>query len=573
MISKRKPKPVIRESYEYIYLSQRFRELGGNDDQVDAFCEWYGTKSGYKEYQKSKYIVALFGIPFEAVERVANGHQYEPMRIEALCSAAYLSIQSSGSTYATLSQLIHRCWAIERRAGVYEKTSALLLGASIQKQFKIDGVKIYSPYMWKLEKSIAKSIKKICRTAPTTTISPEQISSIEHELHIEYDDTQRDAFGILSHPIGVLTGGPGTGKTTLIRGLILAHEQTGRPLVLCAPTGKAAQQIRLATGRRAETIHKTLSIRPYMLGGYTAEEGSIPDGALVIVDEASMLDTEIAECLVRAAADAQAQILFVGDADQLESVGAGSVFRDLVLYFPVVRLDTIHRNAGTIAKNAHFIKTGDWGKLIRDKSFITANLPTSDEIVKNALAIHQAKYSPAAPHDVKIFTPVKSPQYITSTAKINSALHTLYHSQDKALKVGDKLFSVGEPVIITRNDYDLGLLNGDEGVVVGISENLLRVRVGDETVDISDEALQYVELGYAVTVHKAQGSSCKMAIILLPSEPVCMVTRRLAYVAVTRAEKRVVILHECYSLEMAIMDENTRPRQTGLIERLGDEHV
>lgn len=532
----------------------------------------YGGKT-FLMIQETPHMLVFHGIEFSAIEtperiRRSDVYQYEPTRIHALVYTAYSYFECAGHTKVSLQDLIRMCNRIERNCGVFENTPPLILGRCIKDNYKVVGLEIYSKHLYYAEQHIAKALKKLNKKT-NFSVSENMITDIENELQITYDETQKDAFNMLSNRLSILTGGPGTGKTTVLKGIISAWRRlSDLPIICCAPTGKAAERMRDATGLKAETIHRTLGIRPYQRGGYDAQV-ELPE-CLLIVDEVSMLDTDLADVLLSSVITSKSQLILVGDEEQLQSVGPGAVLRDIIDCgkFLTIRLGTIHRqDAGAIIDNAYNIKTGRIGFKC-DDSFLEKRYFDDEELVKNVIGIHKKMHIENEPLAIRIFTPVRSDKYITSTFEINSRLHRLYHAGEPELQIGKQAFSVGDPVVITKNDYENGVLNGDEGIVEDIVDGL-GVRINNEYHYLTGEILNYVELGYAVTIHKAQGSSCKLAIIVIPDRPRVMLTRRLLYVAVTRAEKKCIILHEAEGLEMSIRNDNEFVRKTGLLEKLG----
>ena len=520
------------------------------------------------------HVLVFAGIPFEAVEKAKyDGAQYDEIRIEALIFEAYRQA-CGGGTQTMLKDLLMRAWKIEKNAGrVESRTSALFLGAIIRRKYKYDEGLVCSKHFFRQEGSIAKSLKAIIKQEGIH-VSAETISVIERKIGIKYDETQREAFSLLDHGCGVLTGGPGTGKTTLLRGMVSAIQMAGREVVCMAPTGKASQRMKNAIGMPARTIHKTLGILPYEKGGYRINE-VLPERAFVIIDEVSMVDTDLAVAIMGAVEDSRCSALFVGDADQLQSVGPGNFLLDIMAWdrMPLCRLEHIHRQSdGTvIPENARRVKDGNWNMVIDRKSYFQQGYVFQDEMVRDALALFKKHFRADSPGQCKIFTPVRDPSMEISTVHINNSIHCMLHDGEPELQIGQQLFSVGDEIMITRNSYELGLFNGDEGIVTKIVKEPRKmiVCISGQQYELSGDDLQYVDLSYALTVHKGQGSSSENAIILVPEKPRCLMTRRLFYVALTRAEKRAYCLYEQLALQETISNVNEGKRYTGLQRRLG----
>ena len=519
---------------------------------------------------KEPYALIQFGLDFEKLDaRYVGRRQYQEARVEGLVTVAYSHLASSGSTYCTLEELIAECGRIERKIGWKECTPPLILARSILTHFKVEDGKIFARSLYRCEQSIATDLKYISRHGKKMAVAENVIDTLEKSWGIEYDETQKQAFSLFAG-VGILTGGPGTGKTTVLKGLMAAWQFLAKtPIVCCAPTGKAAQRMREATGMPAETIHRALGIRPYVgYEGRLKAEESFPDEALVVVDEVSMLDVELAAVLFKAVRNAKGSLILVGDEDQLQSVGPGAVLRDIIASgkFQTCRLGMIHRQeGGALLENIARVKEKQYGMLTDMQTYNERMCIGDIEVLSYIKYIHQTHWDKENPFDIQIYTPLRSSEYLLSTVSINKMLHDIHFPNQK-------LYCPGEPVVVLRNIYDDDdyLLNGDLGVIEENSDDGIKILVDGEShcVDAGD-----IELAYATTIHKAQGSSCKAAIIILPEKPSCMVTNRLLYVALTRAEKKAIMLYQSSALRDAIFNINEPERRTRLLENLGGGNV
>ena len=534
-------------------------------------------KKSVEEVNAHPHLLTLYGADFKDVESIQGLHglQYDEIRISALIRSVYDAEIMTGSTVVELGKLVLGCWRLEEKAGVYKDTPVVVLGNTLEKEYETfrssdDGhIYVISPYIRVMEERVDRDVRTTLKKGPRCSVTSEIVKEVEQELGIEYDETQKEAFSLLGEGISILTGGPGTGKTAVLKGIIRAHEKLrDAPVVLCCPTGKGARVMREATGREAQTIHKTLCIYPGGSGYDLGEE--LPRGALVIVDEFSMIDLALMEVLMIAVAHSGTQIIFVGDEDQLPSVRYGNIAHDLIACgkIKVCRLETIHRQNPNcaIVKNAAKIRIGDLGlytdtgkefRTFREKQFFDEM-----EMARVAMGIFIKNFSGDV-DAVKIITPVKDPKYGCSTQRLNCSLHCYYHQGEEEING----ISVGDPIIITRNIHGLGLLNGDGGICVSL-ENGLTVRIDGKDYTLTGEDIQSVDLAYAITCHKSQGSSIDKAIVLVPQEPRCMLTRRMLYVAVTRAREVCLVLHQGDAWDTAIRNEQEVTRKTGLLERL-----
>ena len=490
--------------------------------------------------------------------------------IQTACNRSTIS---TGSTRHTITSIIREGQRYEEEIGekkspakVYEYYVPEVLSVADDDK----GITwAYDTELYYTEALIAKYMNWIEKNIKRHVSPEEIIEQVQTELGLRYDDEQRKAFELLKHGVGALTGGPGTGKTALLRGIVRAHQilTNDSPVLLCAPTGMASHRMCEAVQKQARTIHKTLGISLRNDGSIVARR-SLPSDALIIIDECSMVDTYLMACITEAAKNARAQLLLVGDEDQLPSVGPGQILHDIIASerFPCVRLRKIYRNSGSIAENAIRIRNGK-KDLVEDEQFEIRRKEFCPDLMMAAIREFERHYDKNNPSQVKLLTPVKNEQYETSTQTVNRVIHILHHGKN------GPAIAEGEPVIFTKNIPDLDVFNGSEGIVLKVEAEGERikkvvVKVDGEKKTVDGKYLEYLELSYCVTIHKAQGISCKRAIILLPLEPKSMLTRRLLYVAVTRAEESVTIFSEWDSIDEAISNENEEPRNTGLLDRL-----
>lgn len=368
----------------------------------------------------------------------------------------------------------------------------------------------------------------------------------------------------------VLTGGPGVGKTTTVRVLVRCLAAFGRSLALSAPTGKAAKRLEEVVGGSASTLHRLLGAGP---GGfrYGAREPLPHD--TVIVDESSMLDTQLARAVV-AAIGPRAQLILVGDADQLPSVGPGQVLRDLLASgrAPSARLQTVFRQAARsqIVQHAHAIRVGEVPRLASaaelaggaDCVFVPAAAAQMASVATSWVAERLPRQTGVDPGDVQVLAPLTR---VCQT--VNSALQTrLNPSHGQAERPHGALpFRVGDRVIQTRNNYTLAVFNGDTGSIVAIENDEVTVDLGDgRHVQYASADLLDLDHAYCLTVHRAQGSEWPAVVILASSDYGAMLTRNLLYTALTRAKRVAVIVGDTAAVARAVTDTRDQQRQTGL---------
>ncbi|NJM39784.1 MAG: Flp pilus assembly complex ATPase component TadA [Anaerolineae bacterium] len=451
-------------------------------------------------------------------------------------------------------------------------------------------------YLWPFynaEQNIARQLKRL--SAPNQDRLAE-FKSVNFEAMFGYlvdkeklalSEAQKEGVKLaLTQPVSVITGGPGTGKTTSMRALIRALQAKQKRIVLAAPTGRAAKRLSETTGVEAKTLHRLLQIKP---GGKPLFDGDSPIPAdMVIVDETSMLDTLLMNTLLKAVATG-CHLLLVGDADQLPSVGAGNVLADLITSgrVPVVKLDTIFRQAATsaIISNAHRINKGEVpetgrrsdGGDIADFFFVRRGRRRQgerphrgfgDEAHPGALRLCAQRDSGAGPYA----------QGQVRSGLLNEALQNALnpadaHKPQKAF--GNRVFRPGDKVLQLRNNYDLDVFNGDAGGVAQINteDQFLRVTLEDgRTVDYDFTELDQLALAYAISIHKSQGSEYPAVVIPLVMGHYMMLERKLIYTAVTRAKKLVVLVGSRKALGMAVKNAGMHKsgRFTGLAVRLAN---
>lgn len=418
------------------------------------------------------------------------------------------------------------------------------------------------------------------------------LASIQMKLATAYDEDQLEAFNLLQTTgIKIITGGPGTGKTTILKGLIMAAEEMGLSYLLMSPTGKAAQRMAEATGKTASTIHHALGIIPTTEGDGLKTDTTTIDARLVVIDEASMLDEALFLHVLEKLRPG-AILLLIGDEDQLESIGAGAVLRDLLRmpWFSSVRLKKTYRQAGkeVLLDNIAAIREGRVRDIRYNKEFVdqfslVAKGNSVEWLQKAALY-----YGPQPDKNGRrtwdldqcmILSPLKKRDYDGSTYDINVRLHDICITKTDGTKRrewtrGGYSYSVGDPVIMTTNTENYK--NGDTGTVTGIPtlkeiQNhtaALKVKLFDgRELDLTGEQLEDVEPAYAITIHKSQGSGSDTVIVMLPhATPDRMLVRNLLYVAVTRARKRVVVICEDISDLAQAITTPAPDRTTCLLE-------
>ena len=412
--------------------------------------------------------------------------------------------------------------------------------------------------------------------APTTNVWLEGLPDrIRAKTGMNYDEIQMQAImTAVQSKILVLTGGPGTGKTTTTLGIITAFREAGAEILLAAPTGRAAKRLAETTGMEAKTIHRLLEVKPPE--GYQRNEENPLEGDVLIVDECSMIDIMLMYNLLKAIPDSMTVIL-VGDVDQLPSVGAGNVLRDIIDSdcFPVVRLTRIFRQAQTsrIIMNAHRVNKGQMPDLSNGKNtdffFMERETPedaaaTIVELVKTKLS----RYYRVAPSEIQVLTPMQ--RGVVGATNLNQLLQETINPGETGLRRGGYVFRERDKVMQIRNNYDKEVFNGDIGVVerVDLEDRALFIRFDDRTVEYDSTELDELVLAYATTIHKSQGSEYPIVVMPVLMTHYVMLQRNLIYTGITRAKKGLVIVGTKKALAMAVRTVTVTKRNTKLCDRL-----
>lgn len=389
---------------------------------------------------------------------------------------------------------------------------------------------------------------------------------------------QRDAIrrAVLGKVL-VLTGGPGTGKTTIVNGILRILEKHGLRIMLAAPTGRAAKRLTETTGREAKTIHRLLEVHPKQRT-FQRNEQSPLETDLVIVDEASMLDLPLMQHLL-AAIPPKAKLVLVGDVDQLPSVGPGSVLADIIRsgVVEVARLSRIFRQAGEslIVTSAHLIQQGLLPVFSKDANgdFFFIERDDPDSILATLKTLLEERipkrfgFDPI--DDVQVLTPMHKGQL--GASHLNQELQRwLNRSTSKALERGTRMLRVGDKVMQVRNNYELDVYNGDIGRIVSIDEleHAVEVRYDGRVVRYETADLDDLTLAYACSIHKSQGSEYPAVIMPLHTQHFVMLERNLLYTAITRGKRLVVIVGRRRALELAVQRTSSQVRFSRLAERL-----
>lgn len=401
------------------------------------------------------------------------------------------------------------------------------------------------------------------------------VSKIQEKVHMEYDEIQADAIRKAAvSKVMVLTGGPGTGKTTTMQGIIAAYRSFGLKILLAAPTGRAAKRMTEATGLEAKTIHRLLECKPPE--GYQKNENNPLEGNVLIIDECSMIDMILMNALLKAIPEGM-RLILVGDIDQLPSVGAGNVLRDIIDsgVFPVVCLTRIFRQAQSsrIIMNAHAINEGKFPDISNGKNtdFFYIEKEDPEEAVQEIVRLvknNLPRYYKTPWNHIQVLTPMQ--KGIVGAANLNLALQEALNPQGDGLRRGGYLFRAGDKVMQIRNNYEKEIFNGDIGTVesVDLQERMLKVNFDQHIIEYEASELDELVHAYATTIHKAQGSEYPIVVMPVLMNHYVMLQRNLIYTGITRAKKVLVIVGTRKALSYAVRNVTVTKRNTFLKERL-----
>lgn len=548
----------------------------------------YG-KDAVEKVKENPYIIAddVFGIGFKKADSIARGMGVppdSPYRVEAAYTYMLQEATNEGHVYLGPNDTIPRLKDL-LGAGVVSIAQIAEACRTLQDRGKVvreqAGEKksaIYDFDLYEAEVNLAKQIRNMMQQTFEPWPGIENlITAQENDMKIEYAAQQKEAVATaLVSPLSVITGGPGTGKSTVTKAIcnIYSEKYPYRPIYLGSPTGKAAKRLEEATGREAKTIHRLLMFHP-MMGFQYNEFEPLPGPGLLIIDEVSMMDIELAADLF-AAIDEGMTVILVGDIDQLPSVGPGCVLRDIIDsgIVPTVRLQYNYRQAGgsRIAEYAHWIVGGRVPPIVtQDGDYECRHCPDPADVlewvettVQEALALGMSAM------EFQVLAPQRRGSI--GVVALNELVRELVNPAgiDKPeLRYGkDTVYRLFDKVMVIKNDYQLGVFNGDMGVVKGIRDNGITVDIDGWEYEFPYEKLNILTHAYAITIHKSQGSEFKWAIVVCHTQSYIMLKRNLIYTAITRAKDRLVLLTNERALKQAVKNDKQTERLSLLKERL-----
>ena len=538
----------------------------------------YG-KDSIEKVQDNPYCLAddIWGIGFKTADGIAEKLGYEKNDLKR-CRSGILytlsKLSEDGHVYSEREQLIK---SAKELLQADEEHIVQALDQMIEAEDLIlDDEAIFLPPFYYAEVGVANKIKRLLEDSSSTLFDGTlNIEEIVKQTSILYDDIQIAAIGqAVKSKFMVLTGGPGTGKTTTTLGIIAALESLGQSILLAAPTGRAAKRMSEATGKEAKTIHRLLEYNP--AEGYGRNDENPLQGGVLIVDESSMIDVILMNSLLKAV-PSQMKVILVGDIDQLPSVGAGNVLRDIIDsdVVPVVRLTRIFRQAQSsrIITNAHKINQGVFPDISNGKDadffFIKQEDPelAAKEIV-NIVKNRIPKAYHYSTNDIQVLAPMQ--RSVVGATNLNIILQEAINPEGDSLSRGGFKYRKGDRIMQIRNNYDKEVFNGDIGYVkeVNLEERTLTAIYEGRSVEYEDSELDELTLAYATTIHKSQGSEYPVVVIPLLMTHFVMLQRNLIYTGITRAKKICIIVGTTKALAYSVHNMVVLKRNTKLKERL-----
>jgi exodeoxyribonuclease V alpha subunit len=518
------------------------------------------------------------GVAYTLSQKADDGHVYLPQEELTEAGAKLLDVPVELVTQGIVTLRQEEQIQVDTGTGVSPKSQA-------------PQARVYLMPFYRAEVSVAGKLRRLMEAAEDRLFTfrsfdwPQAFAAVQRQTSLSLTPKQQEAVRTaLTRRVSVITGGPGTGKTTCQLTLIRLLEAARRSYVLASPTGRAAKRLSEATGRPAKTIHRLLEFSPGNGFTFQRNEENPLEADAVIVDEASMLDLLLTNHLLKAVPPG-AHLLLVGDIDQLPPVGAGNVLRDVIDSgaVAVVRLDVIFRQAAGsyIIENAHRINQGSLPEWSAEHSkdfflFQTDEPERASELVVEIVQQRIPRKFGIASHDVQVLSPMHRGE--VGVSALNERLQEALNPAS-ALKperrLGGRIYRHGDRVMQIRNNYDKDIYNGDLGQIVGLDpiEQQLTVRIDDRLVPYDFLELDELVHAYAVSVHKAQGSEFAAVVVPLLTQHYMMLQRNLLYTAITRAKKLVVLVGTPRAIGIAVNNNRVSERYSGLAERLGDRQT
>jgi exodeoxyribonuclease V alpha subunit len=576
--------------------------------EIMMFLQGHGVSTSlavriYKQYgQESINMVRgnpyqlardVYGIGFRTADKIARQMGISlsaPERVQAGLLYALSTLSDDGHCFATRDQLLAEAIRLLEvsRAACEEQIDLLIHKRDLIAETDSEGQVVYLPPFFVAENAAASRLRRI-QLAPRDRLDtfkavdwPRAFSWLATKIPIRLTEQQEQAVRMaLTEKVSILTGGPGTGKSTITGSIIRLMAERHCSVLLAAPTGRAAKRLGEATGLEGKTIHRLLEFKPGASGPFLRDQNNPLDADLIIIDETSMVDILLMNHLL-GAIDQGSHLLFVGDVDQLPSVGPGNVLRDLIAsgVVPVTRLDTIFRQDedSYIIVNAHRINQGQMPVFSRGSRdfflFAESDAQKASDWVLDLVANRiPQKFGFKSTSEIQVLSPMH--RGAVGVSDLNQRLQEALNPPGGGkleFRHGHRIFREGDRVMQIRNDYDRLVFNGDMGYLtqIDLEESVVQIEFDGRAVQAEFSQLDEVVHAYAVSIHKAQGSEFPVVVIPLLNQHYMMLQRNLLYTGVTRARKLVVLVGSKQAIAMAVRNNRIASRNTRLALRLKD---
>ena len=550
------------------------RAHGASPGYAQKIYKQYGDQS-IEKVKENPYQLAkeVFGIGFKMADSIAiklGFALYSPERLAAGIEFVLWELANDGHTCYPIDAFIPIASnMLEVEESLIDQRIQELINKELIEKDRMLWLKPYFSFEQGIAKDLlrVKTGKQIIRSID----AKKAVDWAETQLSIEFADQQREAaIQALTDKVHIITGGPGTGKSTITNAVLAIKQKLTDKILLAAPTGRAAKRLTQITRKLAFTIHTLLEM-DFSSGGFKRGRENPLDCDLLIVDEASMIDTQLLFYLLRAI-PTRSRVLFVGDIDQLPSVGAGTVLRDLIQSneIGITRLTEIFRQAkgSKIITNAHRINHGEFPEINTfeksDFHFIKAETPEGISQVILELVSKEIpktwKFDPI--NDIQVLSPMK--KGIVGVEMLNEALQNLLNPNTRPILRAGRRFHLHDKVMQIRNNYDKNVYNGDIGRIAETCEDFLIVNFDSKEVEYDFAELDELILAYATSIHKYQGSECPCVVIPMHTSHFKLLHRNLLYTGVTRGKRQVYLVGTTKAIGIAVGNNQVQKRYTGL---------